>query len=163
MRYCIISPHRGPKPQPLHYALQLFDWPKEYHQRRHFCKILLWSERKLLARIVFYLNFLSNTASLVSSLFVFFAVAIVLSMSSLFNKIIADSAKLFRCFYIKATPTYPFQFWEVFDKNNPDWLPSLHLGHKKQRVLVSHDGREPKKGAAALYYRSTLMLLMMRV
>ncbi len=41
--------------------------------------ILLWSERKLLARIVFYLNFLSNTVSLVSSLFVFFAVAIVLS------------------------------------------------------------------------------------
>ena len=28
-------------------------------------------------RIVFYLNFLSNTGSLVSSLFVFFAVAIV--------------------------------------------------------------------------------------
>ncbi len=41
--------------------------------------ILLWSERKLLARIVFYLNFLSNTVSLVSSLFVFFAVTIVLS------------------------------------------------------------------------------------
>ncbi len=37
---------------------------------------ILWSERKLLARIVFYLNFLSNTVSLVSSLFVFFAVAI---------------------------------------------------------------------------------------
>ncbi len=53
--------------------------------------ILLWSERKLLVRIVFYL---SNTVSLVSSLFVFFEVAIVLS--SLLNKIIADSAKKFR-------------------------------------------------------------------
>ncbi len=43
--------------------------------------ILLW---KLLARIVFYLNFLSNTVSLVvSSLFVFFAVAIVLSIKLL--------------------------------------------------------------------------------
>ncbi len=51
---------------------------------------IMWSERKQLARIVFYLNFLSNTVSLVSSLFVFFAVAIVL------NKIIADSAKQFR-------------------------------------------------------------------
>ncbi len=45
--------------------------------------ILLWSERKLLARIVFNLNFLSNTVSLVSSLFVFFAVAIVLSIIKL--------------------------------------------------------------------------------
>ena len=52
--------------------------------------ILLWPEGKLLARIVFYLNFLSNTVSLVSSPFVFFAVAIVLSS---FYKIIADSAK----------------------------------------------------------------------
>ncbi len=56
--------------------------------------MILWSERKLLARIVFYLNFLSNTVSLVSSPFIFFAVAIVLS--SLLNKIIADSAKQFR-------------------------------------------------------------------
>ncbi len=35
------------------------------------------------ARIVFYLNFLFNTVSLVSSLFVFFAVAIVLSIKLL--------------------------------------------------------------------------------
>ncbi len=39
---------------------------------------VLWPEGQLLARIVFYLNFLSNTVCLVSSLFVFFAVAIVL-------------------------------------------------------------------------------------
>ncbi len=49
-----------------------------------FVHVLLWSERKLLARIVFYLNFLSNTVSLVSPLFVFFAVAI--KMSSLLIK-----------------------------------------------------------------------------
>ncbi len=63
--------------------------------------ILLWPEGKLLARIaiVFYLNFLSNTVSLVSSLFVFFAVAIVLGKvlhEQFFNKIIADSAKQVR-------------------------------------------------------------------
>ncbi len=40
------------------------------------------AEGKLLARIVFYLNFLSNTVTLASSLFVFFAVAIVLSCLS---------------------------------------------------------------------------------
>ncbi len=55
--------------------------------------ILLWSERKLLARIVF----ISNTVclvSLVSSLFVFFAVGHCLEQ--FINKIIADSAKQFR-------------------------------------------------------------------
>ncbi len=55
--------------------------------------ILLWSEGKLLARIVF-IHFLSNTVSLVSSLFVFFAVAIN-CLEQFINKIIADSAKQF--------------------------------------------------------------------
>ncbi len=39
--------------------------------------ILLWSERKLLARIVFYLNVLSNTVSLVSSFLFSLQLAIV--------------------------------------------------------------------------------------
>ncbi len=59
---------------------------------------ILWPEGKLLARIVFYLNFLSNTVSFVSSLFVFFAVAIVLGevLNSFLIKIITDSARQVR-------------------------------------------------------------------
>ena len=45
--------------------------------------ILLWPEGKLLARIVFISTFSPIQLSLVSSLFVFFAVAIVLSSLSL--------------------------------------------------------------------------------
>ncbi len=57
-----------------------------------FVHVLWYSEGKLLARIV---NFLSNTVSLVSELFVFFAVAIVLGAGRgwAVYKIIADSAK----------------------------------------------------------------------
>ncbi len=51
-------------------------------------------EGKLLARIVFYLNFISNTVSLVSSLFVFLAVAIVLGEQFIINLLLIQQSKL---------------------------------------------------------------------
>ncbi len=70
--------------------------------------ILLWSERKLLARIVFYLNFLSNTVILVSSLLLFFAVA-----AQFINKIllIQQSNLDCACAVVYSTDSPPlFQF-----------------------------------------------------
>ncbi len=62
--------------------------------------ILLWSERKLLARIVFISTFSPIQVSLVSSLFVFFAVGHCLEQFIIADSaeqfIIADSAKQFR-------------------------------------------------------------------
>ncbi len=48
--------------------------------------------------------------------------------------------------FISGKPSY------LFDKNNPDWLPSLHLGHEKQMSAdVSRWERAKKRSSSLLY------------
>ncbi len=102
--------------------------------------ILLWSERKLLARIVFYLNFLSNTVSLVIEL----SLRFLCSGHCLEQFIIADSAKQFRLrmrsslFYDSPSSfsVYSFARLRIKEVRISEVLLYIHFLKKKQCKIV---------------------------
>ena len=67
-----------------------------------------------------------------------------ISREGLTNKILVNDRICSRHF-ISGKPAY------LFDKNNPDWLPSLHLGHEKQMIAdVSRWERAKKRSSSLL-------------